>query len=218
MINLVAPTRYFDDRVAEMCVPPLARFGYCVNFLNFLRRMHRHSFPDIIDAANKCENQHLLRRYLARSASAREKLAKMFPYYIISDDQRTMAINWLVSSGIPPPVKVTSLSRLEQAVVGKLDELVIDGAIDDLPSVLSKWRFDSVTTVTLPSMSSLKTDPVVSALYANRHNFPALTCFRRAGYMVSEEAGALLAQMRLYHSKSYGGEYTYRVAPPSKRS
>lgn len=217
MINLVAPVRYFDDRVAEMCIPPLVRFGYCANFLNFVLRLHRHSFSEIIDAANKCENQHLLRRYLARSADAREKLARMFPFYIMPDKVRTLAINWLVSSGIPPPVKVTSLCLLQQAVIGKLEELVIDEGIDDLPSALSKWRFDSVTTVTLPSMSSLKTDPVVSALYANRRNFPALACFRRTGYTVGEESSALLAEMRLYHSKSYGGEYTYRVAPPRKR-
>jgi hypothetical protein len=217
LVETIVTAFYRCQPLVDACIRSLIKHGYCTNFFDFVSHSYRSDFSKLIGAANKCENQALVRRYLAKSTRARDRLGRLLLYHVTSDE-RALATKWMIDNGLRIFVRTFDLCNLDQDVIGKLVELKVDCDVEQVVSALAKWRFDSLCNLEIPRSWPGSSDVVVSALHSNRDRFPSLTYFRNGGSAVSEESAALLAEMRLYHCPAVPGEYRYRVTPPVNRT
>jgi hypothetical protein len=109
------------------------------------------------------------------------------------------------------------LAKLERETIGKIVELTVDGDAEQVCQALAKWRFDSLREVDIPQPWPHSLDAVVLAMHSNKDQYPSLCRISVGKRAVSDQSAVLLAEMRLYPSSTTFGDYTFRVAPPSKR-
>jgi hypothetical protein len=217
LIGAVVDASHCSKPLIDACTRSLTKYGYCTHFINFVTHARQSSdFSMIVDAANKCANQALVRRYFAQNADIRSRFGRLFLYYVATDE-RAMAIKWMADNALRTFVNSSDLAKLERETIGKIVELTVDGDAEQVCQALAKWRFDSLREVDIPQPWPHSLDAVVLAMHSNKDQYPSLCRISVGKRAVSDQSAVLLAEMRLYPSSTTFGDYTFRVAPPSKR-
>jgi hypothetical protein len=210
--RLLVKTDHCDSAVTDMCIRSFAGRGLCENFFNFVACSQWFNVSGAIEAADKCEDQHLVSRYLRERLEVRNNFER-YAYFSRGNDERISIVKWMAAHDVPPQVKTTLLCDLDQMTISKLEDLVVVGDKESLASAFSSWQFDSVRQVRMSSASVGPCDTIVEVLHANRSRFPLLTCFsRRVDQTLTAASIAMLAEMRLYPGR-VSADFTYGVAP-----